>query len=192
MNRRELLASAVGAGAVGWVVGESAASAAGQSDDGSVMHSALSVELLVVFVYQHVLAGGTLGPTAAALARDVLGHETVHVRTVAAALRRLGGTAPPPPVSVAQADRRLSARNASGRLAAVHTELDALRLLYDVESISIGSYYEALPKLADPALVQVAAEIMGAEAQHASAIGGLLHPGKWDRVVPVASVQGKH
>jgi hypothetical protein len=32
---------------------------------------------------------------------------------------------------------------------------------------------------------------MAADAQHASAIGGLLHPGKWDRVVPVGAVEGK-
>jgi hypothetical protein len=192
MNRRELLASAAAAGGIAWAGGAGAASAAGQTDDGAVMRSALSVELLVVFVYGRVLAGGTLGAAAAALARGILEHEAVHVRTVAAALTRLGVAAPPPPRSVAEADRRLSARNASGRLTGVHTELDALRLLYDVESISIGAYYEALPKLTEPALVQVTAEIMGAEAQHASAIGGLLHPGKWERVVPVASVQGKH
>jgi hypothetical protein len=55
----------------------------------------------------------------------------------------------------------------------------------------VGTYYEALPKLGDPRLLRTAAAIMGAEAQHATVVGGLLHPGDVRRVVPVASVTGK-
>jgi hypothetical protein len=32
---------------------------------------------------------------------------------------------------------------------------------------------------------------MGVEAQHAAAIGALLHPGRFDRIVPVNYVKGK-
>jgi hypothetical protein len=73
----------------------------------------------------------------------------------------------------------------------VRTSDDALRLIYDVEAMVIGRCWEALHTLADPALIQSTAAIMASEAQHASAVGGLLHPGKWDRVVPVGLVKGK-
>jgi hypothetical protein len=40
-------------------------------------------------------------------------------------------------------------------------------------------------------LVRTTLEIMGVEAQHAAALGALLHPGRFDRIVPVAYVRGK-
>jgi hypothetical protein len=160
--------------------------------DAATLRSALEVELLAAFVYRRLLAGGTLGTAARALATAMLQHEVIHIRTLSAALARLGRSLPGAPVTVAEADRQLAAHHSSGSLAAVHREIGALDLLYDVEAISIGAYFDALKRLNDPALMQLAVEIMGAEAQHASAIGGLLHPGKWDRVVPVASVEGRH
>jgi rubrerythrin len=145
-----------------------------------------------VFVYRQLLGRGVLGPGAAALARNVLEHELTHVRTLQAELARLGEAGPPPPTTVAEADAQLAKLSSSGSLTEVHREIGALDLFYDVEAISIGTYYTAVKQLGDARLMQTALEIMGAEAQHASALGGLLHPGKWDRVVPVASVQGKH
>lgn len=191
---------AVTAAGAGWILGdrvapaEAAPAEAGGAGSGDAvqLHSALAVELLLVFAYQHLLAAGTLGPGPGALAGTMAQHERAHVDRLTAELQRLGQSPPPPPGSVAEVDRQLSARHASGRLAAVHTELDGLRLLYDIESIAIGTYYEALAKLTASRLMLIMAEIMGAEAQHATAIGGVLHPGKWERVVPVASVQGKH
>ena len=195
IDRRELLTLVLaGSGAVvlGSPPGAAAASAPAMALDAGEVRSALQVEQLVVFVYWQVLAGGTLGPTADALARSILQHELIHVQTLRAELARLRLAPPSPPASVAEADDQLSALHASSALGAVHQERGALNLLYDVEAISIAAYYRALPELSDPGLMQLATEIMGAEAQHASAIGGLLHPGKWDRVVPVASVQGHH
>lgn len=194
MDRRGLLGWALGASAAGLVGSSSVADAAAPylpAADARVLRAALRTELLSVFVYGHLVAGGLLGPVAEALARTVLPHELTHVQTLQAELARLAQPAPMPPATVAEADAQLAQLNSSGRLTDVHREIGALDLLYDVEAISIGTYDAAIKQLSDPRLMQVALEIMGAEAQHASALGGLLHPGKWDRVVPVASVQGK-
>jgi rubrerythrin len=196
MDRRELLAWALAGSGAGVLTASAAASAdvtryAPDSDAG-VVYSALRVELLAVYVYQQVLAGGKLGATAQELARGILQHELTHASTLKAELARLGTAPPAPPARVSAADDQLAKLHSSGSLTAVHRELGALDLLYDIEAITLGTYYTALKRLSDPRLMRVAAEIMGAEAQHAAALGGLLHPGKWDRVVPVASVEGKH
>jgi rubrerythrin len=196
MDRRELLAWAVtgsGAGALAAGAAASAEVTASAPDgDAGVVRSALQVELLAVYVYQQMLAGGTLGPTAQQLARGILQHELTHARTLKAELARLNTAVPAPPAGVAAADDQLAKLHSSGSLTAVHREIGALDLLYEIEAITLGTYFTALKQLSDPRLMRVATEIMGAEAQHAAALGGLLHPGKWDRVVPVASVEGKH
>jgi hypothetical protein len=153
--------------------------------------SVLQVVQLAAFASARILSDGLLGPTATAVTRRIHDHETVHVQLLRPAVRKLGLPPPPEPTSVAGADQQLSGVNASLRLARVRDEAGALGLLYDVESIAIGQCYETLRTLADTPLIRLTASIMGAEAQHASAIGGLLHPGKWTRVVPVGSVQGK-
>lgn len=193
LDRRALLEGAVAAAGAALLGSQGVAAAAGHppDPDSAALRSALAVELLTVFIYQHILARGVLGPQARSVAEQMLGHEQIHARTLAGELTRRGQTVPAPPAGVAQADRQLAARQSSGSLAVVHREVGALDLLYDIEAISIGTYYNALAKLTDPRLMRLATEIMGAEAQHASAIGGLLHPGKWERVVPVDSVRGK-
>jgi hypothetical protein len=194
LSRRELLAGAAaagGLGAVGLTAGGEARAATAAQRDADVVRSALAFELLVVFAYRHVLSSGTLGPGAEQSARGILGHEQAHVRALQAELSRLGELTPLGPASVEQADKQLAAHHASASLASVRNELDCLRFLYDVESIAIGVYYRALATLTDPRVMRTGAEIMAAEAQHAVAFGERLHPGKFDRVVPVASVQGK-
>jgi rubrerythrin len=195
MDRRGLLGWAL-AGSGTALLGSSGVALAAASDpptgDAGAIRSALRAELLSVFVYRRMVAGGILGPAAEALARSMLEHELSHVQTLRTELARLGEQAPAPPANVAEADAQLAELHSSGSLTEVHREIGALDLLYDIEAISIGTYYAALKQLGDPRLMQVVLEIMGAEAQHASALGGLLHPGKWDRVVPVASVEGKH
>jgi Ferritin-like domain len=195
IDRRGLLGWALAGGTAGLLGASPVAGGAAPAlpaADARAVRTALSVELLSVFVYGHLVAAGLLRPVAEALARGVLAHELTHVQTLQAELARLGEPAPAPPATVAEADAQLAKLNSSGSLTGVHREIGALDLLYDVEAISIGTYYTALKQLSDPRLMQLALEIMGAEAQHASALGGLLHPGKWDRVVPVASVEGKH
>jgi hypothetical protein len=190
MIRRELLGRTLAAGGAA-ALGTVGIARASGPDDPAALTSVLAVERLAVFVIANVLAGPTLGPAATELMRHILGHELVHVETLSAALRRRGRPVPPAPRSAADADRRLAALNASGRLAKLRTEADSLRLLYDIESHAIGQYYKALHTLAEASLIRLAAEMMASEAQHASAIGGMLHPGDWMRVVPAPMVKGR-
>ena len=185
MRRRELFGWAL-AGAV------VTPSVAGAADNPPGLVTVLEVDQVALFVIEDLLSGGKLHGTAAGVVGRIHQHEQAHVQLLTIEVARLGQKAAPAPRSVAQADRRLTALNASGRLGHVRTGDDALRLIYDVESMVIGRCWEVLHTLTDAALIRTTAEIMAAEAQHASAIGGLLHPGKWERVVPVGSVQGKH
>jgi hypothetical protein len=184
-SRRELLTRA-GVGALALPATVAGPAAADTLPDRALLTQLLVTELLVVFTYEHILALGLLGPHAA-VATTILGFERAHVSRLGA----LAGPGVHPPNSVADADRQLAARHSSGTLEQLRTQADALRLLYDIESIAIGAYYRAISKLRDPAALHAAAQIMGAEAQHATVVGVLLHPGKVDKAVPVTPVKGK-
>jgi rubrerythrin len=189
LSRRELLVGAAAGGAfVSAAVTPAAHAAAGQAD---AVSKAIAAELLAVFCYQQVLGLGVLGPAAHQLASLILSHEQAHVRALAAELGRLGATPPAGPTTVEQADAELKARHSSGRLKGLRTEKAVLDFLYSVESITIGAHDSALLTLSDPTLVRTSVEIMAVEAQHAAAIGALLHPGRYDRIVPVNFVKGK-
>jgi rubrerythrin len=173
------------------VIAPSPGAAAASPGAAAALSNALAVELLVVFCYRQLLAAGKLGAEAEQLASLILGHEEAHVHALEAELRQLGGSPPPAPGTVGQADNQLAARHASGSLSRVRTERGALDLLYDLEAIAVGAHYKALDKLSDPQLVRTSLEIMGVEAQHASAIGALIHPGKFEKIVPLSYVRGK-
>ncbi len=189
LSRRELLAGAAAGAAL--ASGAAAPAAAAAAGDADTIGKALSAELLAVFCYQQVLRLGTLGPQARQLATLILAHEQAHVRALQDELHSLGAALPTGPSTVEEADAELKTRHSSGRIKGLHTERGALDFLYSVEAITIGAHDQALEKLSDPGLVRTSVEIMGAEAQHASAIGALLHPGRFDRIVPVNYVKGK-
>jgi rubrerythrin len=171
--------------------GALAPAAGAVTSEREVVSKALAAELLAVFCYEQVLRLRVLGPEARKLATLILAHEQAHVRAVAAELRSLGATPPKGPSTVEQADAELEALHSSGRLKGLRTERAILDFLYSVEAITIGAHDRALLTLSDPRLVRTSVEIMAAEAQHAAAIGALLHPGRFDRIVPVNFVKGK-
>jgi Ferritin-like domain len=193
-TRRELLAC--GAGAAGAallapasVLAASAATPARESE-ARRLRRLLSVELLMLFSYQHVLASSLLGARARRALAPLRANEEVHVRTLSAHLAAMGGTAPDPPDSISQADKDLAHREVSGRLGQLKGAKDALRLLLAVERVTVGAYYVALIKLEDPALITLAAEIMANDAQHEALIGEVLYDGKASQAVPYGLVQG--
>jgi hypothetical protein len=190
LSRRELLAgAAAGAGLV--TAAAAPAASASAADAGDVVSKVLAAEMLAVFCYRHVLRLGTLGPKAQQVAAQILTHEQAHVRALEAELRRVGGRPPAGPKTVEEADAELKSLHSSGRLKGLHREIGTLDFLYSVEAITVGAHDQALEKLSDPRLIRTSVQIMGVEAQHAAAIGALLHPGRFDRIVPVNFVKGK-
>ncbi|MGZ4182093.1 MAG: ferritin-like domain-containing protein [Solirubrobacteraceae bacterium] len=193
-TRRELMAG-VAAGAGLLAIGASAlgaadAEAAAPQTDAELIRAILSVELLVVFSYEQVLSSGKLSPASEHVIRQLLDHEHTHVDVLSADLEELGQEPPDPPASVTDADAELSVLHGSARLASLHSEDDCLRLLEQVESLAQGAYYVSMSKFADVKLARTCASILGAEAQHYTALAGLLHPGDINKAVPGPFVEG--
>jgi Ferritin-like domain len=193
-TRRELLRGAITGAALGSLapaaLNTSQAAAAAETD-AQALHAILAVELLLVFCYQQVLVSGALAPEAEPAIRHMLGQEQTHVDVMTDELANLGQVPPLGPSSVGAADAELDALHASGSLSALHTQQDCLRLLEGVEQLAQGAYYMSITKLADPRLARLCASILGAEGQHYTVLGDLLHPGEIDKAVPNAFVEGR-
>jgi hypothetical protein len=196
ITRRALLLTAAGAAAAGTTAAlldtasASAASALEAESETTRLERLLSVELLALFVYQHVLGSSLLTPHARQVLRPLRGHEEAHVRVLTTELTVLGGLAPSPPADVEAADRDLARRSVAGRLGQLQGSHDALELLLEVERVVVGAYFVALIKLQDPQLITLAAQIMATDAQHEAIVGELLFPGNAQKAVPYALVQG--
>lgn len=196
-TRRELLVTGVGAAAAGAaLVGAAPALAetkapAAPETPAERVRRLLSVELLLVFCYQHVLDSSILKPRAERVLAPFLMHEQAHVQALTKYQRRLGGPLPGPPADVASADRRLARRGVSGRLGQLHGSGDATHLLLDIERVVTGAYFVALLKLQDAALIRLGAQIMAAEAQHEALIGEVLDHGNVQQAVPYGLIQGQ-
>jgi len=188
------MAGAVASAAIGTVAASGltagAAWAAATQTDADLLRAIVSVELLVVFSYEQVLSSGKLTPDSEHVVRQLLDHEHTHVDVVSADLEELGQEPPDPPASVTAADAELSVLHGSGKLASLSSEADCLRLLEQVESLAQGAYYVSMSKLTDVKLARTCASILGAEAQHYTALAGLLHPGDINKAVPYAFVEG--
>jgi hypothetical protein len=194
-TRRELLAAGVGAGtaAAALLVPEPAlaAGAPAPESDTSWLHRLLSVELLLLFAYKYVLDSSMLRPRAQRALTPLRAHEQAHIRALRHQLSARGGIAPPPPPSIAEADRDLAHRDVVGRLGQLRGAHDALVLLLAVERVTVGVYFVALTKLRDPRLIVLAAEIMANDAQHEAVLGEQLDPGNVAMAVPYGLVQGR-
>ena len=184
MRRRELIASgaAVLAGAAA-LPEEAAADVLGSvSGDSQVLARLVEIEAAVVSGYRRVLGAGVLSASARGLAVDFLQHERAHVRTLSAELAKLGGSAPAPATTAT-----LEKLGVSG---GVGSSADALHYLIALETLTESAYYSAVGRLSDPRLVRLAGQIMGCEAQHWTALSGLLHAGDVYTGVPQPVVTG--
>ena len=188
-----MLARGLRAGAGGAAGAALLAPGVAQAQTGSAadrLHRLLSLELLVLYCYEHVLASTVLVPQARTAMRPLLAHEHAHVDAISARLRALGGVPPAPPTSVAAANRDLIHRQVSERLGELQGSGDALRLLLTIERVATGAYFVALTKLSDPPLILLGAQIMAAEAQHQAVIADLLDHGNGAQAAPYGLVQG--
>lgn len=197
-TRRELLRAGAGAGAAaaGTALiggGEAARAATGApvpESPGRRLSRLLSVELLLVFSYQQVLASSVLRSHARRVLTPFLAHEQAHVQALTQQLERLGEPRPAGPSDVATADRRLARRGVAERLGQLQGSGDAVRLLLHLERVVTGAYFVALLELQDTALIALAAQIMASEAQHEALIGELLYHGDPQQAVPYGLIQG--
>jgi hypothetical protein len=195
-TRRELLitgAGGVAAASLGGAVVAGTARASGPAlADSEAMHvyRLLSVELLMLFTYDHIIASPLLSPPTRRALLPFRGQERAHVHVLAARLPTLGAVPPSAPANVAAADIDLARRHVKGRLGQLRGEEDALRLLLAAERVVVGAYFVALTTLQDRRLIVLIAQIMANDAQHEALIGELLYPGDTHKAAPFGLVQG--
>ena len=147
-TRRQVLLSAVAAGAL------SAAPAHAQTSEAGQLERLLTLERRLEAAYRAALGRDAID---AALGRRLLAHEREHVRGLGLALdtlsRRPGDAAAAPPPAAVLGDRRSFARF-------------ALRL----EEQAVTAYVRVLSTLAAPDLLQPLGSIMASGAQHQVAL----------------------
>lgn len=154
------------------------------------LHRLMSVELLLLYVYDHVLAGSVLPPGARRAMAQLRAHEQAHVSALRSRLRTRGAGQPSAPPSLAAANRYLARRKVRGRLGQLQGPDDALHLLLALERVAVGAYFVALREIRNPALIVLAAQIMASDAQHEAIVGEQLNPGQIASAVPYGLVQG--
>ena len=185
-TRRELFGAAAAAVAVGTGVTAQPVLAA-TADDHQILLTALSTELLLVWVYERVLERGLLGDAARGAVTRILEQERDHVSAVQTAL---GGAPVTAPITLASAERQLARHHVGASPNDLSTQHDSLRLLVDVESAAEGVWFTAIGKLADRQLAATAAAIMASEAQHWTVLSGFSHHDDPKIVVPYPFVRG--
>jgi hypothetical protein len=195
-TRRELIRSGVvGAAAVGaGVVVPSTADAddplAGANGDTELLRRLVAIEQLMGFAYAHLLGAGGLSPGTTREFTTFLSHERTHVELLSRALAHRGQATPPPATDVKTASRQLAKLGASGSLRDSRGDAACVRYMIGVETVAEGAYYAAMSKLSHAALLTQAAQIMGCEAQHWTALSGLQHAGDVFLGVPYSTVTG--
>ncbi len=197
-TRRELIHRAVAGGALAGLTGglltRAAATAAGSTPDESTpdvqqARQMLAVELVGIAVYERVLSSGHLGARGRQLARRLLGQDHAHAR----ALRRLlgpdaGGISAP--ATTNGIDEALTALHVNRAIEDLHDEHDCLDMLLDVEQISEGTYYAAMPKLEGSELILLATQLLASDGQHQALLGQLRDPKDLGTAVPYPFVEG--
>jgi hypothetical protein len=164
---------------------------AAATGDGPVLAAALAVEQVAVFAYDAALAKGSLSAPAQRVVRQFRDHEQTHAQALGVDVRNVAGPIPRPPASVADVDRTLARFKLRQGLAQLRTQSDILSFLIELEAVSIGAYYDAVSKLKDFRLLQLAAQIMANEGQHATVLRTVAHPREAARAVPNALEKGR-
>ena len=194
-TRRELIRSgAVGAAALATGVTPSRADAAdplaAANGDTAILGRLVMIEQLIEFAYAHLLEAGGLSAAAAGVFKTFLSHEQAHVRLLSNALMHHGSVPHPPPTDVRVASRQLAILGAGGSLRDSRGDALSVPYMIGVETVAEGAYYSAMSKLSDSTLLVDAAQVMGCEAQHWTALSGLQHAGDVFVGVPYSTVKG--
>lgn len=190
-TRRDLLRGALAGGvatSLGLASGAGQALAAiaplqGANTDGQVLLRLLEFEQLEIFAYGHVERTSVLSAEARTTVAHFLSQERHHAEVLSAELKNRGVAMPTPPSGVAEADRRLAALLVARRLDEAHHEPAAMHLLIGIETVAETIYHLAIEKLTG-ALPELAARILGVEAQHWTGLSSVLHDGNPVLAVP--------
>jgi len=191
-TRRELIRVGLtaGAAAAGSLALTAGGVAAATTTDSDLLVLILGAELLAQFAYERVLASHLMPASDQRLATKMLVQEREHTRRLAAELRLLGRTPPARITSVTDADEVLVAHGIPNRLSQLRSKRDCITVLVRVETLLEGAYFKAIPKLSDPRLVTLSAQVMACESQHFAVLNELLRPGNLEKAVPSPYVQG--
>ncbi|MGI8593824.1 MAG: ferritin-like domain-containing protein [Solirubrobacteraceae bacterium] len=160
-TRREALRAGLGAGAgvlaaatIPALLGVRTAFAQAK-DDPEVLLAAIRLEQTAVVTYGTAASSGLLDRPFLATTRLVGRQEREHADALIAALRQLGGTAPPAP----------RARDVPG-LGSLRDQREVASFALELETMAVAAYYEAHQKLRAAALLRTTAQIMANEGQH--------------------------
>jgi len=154
------------------------------------MSYALQVERVAVIAYGQVLATSVLSAGVRAQLEVLLAQERQHVARLERALAGIGAPVSEQPATVAAAQAVLDGHQVGSSLTALTSEHDCLRLLVDVESLTEGAYFKAIPQLQQASLLRTSLQLMGSDAQHWTVLSGLQHAGDVSLSVPYPFVQG--
>jgi rubrerythrin len=131
--------------------------------DAAIMNSLLDLERMAILAYD--LGARRLGGKARSLALEFRDHEDEHRRAAETAVRDLGAHPVP-----ARPERSYTAG-----FPPLRTAPDVLRFVLDVENTQISAYGESLGSIVTPELRATVLAVLGAEAEHMSALLGELH-----------------
>jgi rubrerythrin len=189
-TRRELItggAALAAASAWGAVPARAAVAAGTQARSFTY---ALEVERAAVIAYNRVLSTSVLAADVRGQLQQLLAQERQHVAKLEQVLAGLGAPVSQQPATVPAARALLRQHQVGLSLTDLTSQRDCLRLLIDVESLTEGAYFKAVPELVQPPLVRTAVELMGSDAQHWTILSGLQHGGDVSLSVPYPFVQG--
>lgn len=176
-SRRELLGGALAGVAVAAATSPAdagAARATRTANDARVLIGLLRTERRLIATYRRVLGAGSVNVVVAPELEGFLAQEREHIVALERGLVLLG--APLPAASSPSVD------------AGAPTQAAALNTLLSAETVAQSAYLGAVSKLQEPGLVQIAAEIMACEAQHATLLRVLQNPSDLAGSVPAAFV----
>jgi bacterioferritin (cytochrome b1) len=167
LTRRQLLGSAGVGGSAALVVACGGGDGAGgatreqlEARDLRLFGSALDLEHTLIAAY--TAGAGLLRPEARDHVRAIVAHEREHAKRLAEGIELMGGK-PNPPKTPEEYRRAFPA---------LRDEHDVLRFTIDLENAAVRAYSEAMPKLSNPRLRQLAAAIATTEAEHAALLRG--------------------
>lgn len=192
-TRRDLVRRGIGLAVAGSLtVGATAASAAtsAASGEAQALSYALEIERVAVLAYRQVLATNVLSAGVRSELQVMLAQDLEHVAKLERALRQLGAVLPSGPTGTAAAHALLAEHHVHRSLTVLPTQHDCLRVLIDVESLSEGAYFKAMPDLTDRTLIELTVAIMGSDSQHWTVLSNFQHSGNTMISVPYPFVQG--